>query len=444
MTGELKAVMAPSLRILYAAGPGDVLGTYRHWKDGRDDPSQVSVTYSGQFYDLCREFGDEAYVISNSRSSNSAPNGKIVREGPFLFENRPVRFEDRGGAFYHIGQVWAAIRLVASAIRYRADVAVIVCGSAHWFPMAVLPLLGVKVVNSLHCVLWRKNRPLTGVPKIVWKLNRLFFNRAVSTILSASRDISDQLEEVTGKDHQPIVEFLPTYRRESFDGNGPPPVPHTPFRVFFAGRIERNKGVFHLLEIARRFASEGRTDIEFDVCGNGSALDELRAAVTQSGLGERFRCHGHCAKPVMRQMYAQCHAVIVPTTSDFIEGFNQVVAEGVLGGRPVITSSVCPALEYVRQAVVEVPPDDTRAYGDAILRLADDQEFYDSRVHGCHGAQEQFYDPARGWGSTLRKALAPLRMLRGPMRREALRVNRLERAVLEHKAADSLVTRASC
>ena len=37
------------LRILYAAGPGNVLGTYRHWRGGEDDPSQVAMTYSGQF-----------------------------------------------------------------------------------------------------------------------------------------------------------------------------------------------------------------------------------------------------------------------------------------------------------------------------------------------------------------------------------------------------------
>ena len=45
----------PPLRILYAAGPGDVIGTYRHWKEGRDDPSQIAITYSGQFYSLCKE-----------------------------------------------------------------------------------------------------------------------------------------------------------------------------------------------------------------------------------------------------------------------------------------------------------------------------------------------------------------------------------------------------
>jgi hypothetical protein len=56
-----------------------------------------------------------------------------------------------------------------------------------------------------------------------------------------------------------------------------------------------------------------------------------------------------------------------------------------------------------------VPPDDVRGYGDAILRLADDPVFYESRMNGCRGAQEQFYDLDRGWGAALRRALAPLR-----------------------------------
>ena len=41
----------------------------------------------------------------------------------------------------------------------------IACGSCHWFPLRVLPWLGIKVVPSLHCVLWKKYRPLGTVPR---------------------------------------------------------------------------------------------------------------------------------------------------------------------------------------------------------------------------------------------------------------------------------------
>src|SRR6185437_9977736 len=73
-------------------------------------------------------------------------------------------------------------------------------------------------------------------------------------------------------------------------------------------------------------------------------------------------------------------------TTDFIEGFNKVVAEGILAGKPVITSSVCPALEYVADGIVEVPPNDTQAYvGSPFQRSADRIRF--PQFHGREPAK---------------------------------------------------------
>ena len=66
--------------------------------------------------------------------------------------------------------------------------------------------------------------------------------------------------------------------------------------------------------------------------------------------------------------FASSHAVIVPTTSRFEEGFNMVCAEAILAGRPVITSAVCPALAYIREAAIEVQPDNIDQYYQAILQ----------------------------------------------------------------------------
>ena len=120
----------------------------------------------------------------------------------------------------------------------------------------------------------------------------------------------------------------------------------------------------------------------------------------KSGLCRSDICRGRHAG-----WYQKAHLVVAPTTSESIEGLNKVVVEAVLAGRPVVTSRVCPALEYVRDAVLEVPPDDTRAYGDAVLRLVDDKALYEQKRRGCASSTEQFYDPAQGWGATLRKAL---------------------------------------
>lgn len=77
---------ASPLRIVYAAGPGDVIGTYHHWAAGRDDPSQVAVTYSSQFYDFCRETPACGYVISSNKRKDR------VEQENLIVEHRPVLF----------------------------------------------------------------------------------------------------------------------------------------------------------------------------------------------------------------------------------------------------------------------------------------------------------------------------------------------------------------
>ncbi len=393
---------AKKLRVLYAAGPGNVIDVYNYWVKGEDYPSQVSVTWSGQFYDVCRDLDAEAYVISLCKDKN------LIQDSRFLIEHRPGKFRRASGILYHFGQFGYGLGLIASAIRFRANVAVISDGTTHWFILSLLPWLGVQVVPSLQCVLWHKYGSRSKAEEFILRLSRNFFAKDCLAILSMSEDISEQVVQLTSGRNRPILEYQPIYRRIQFTGINDPDERRSPFRVMFAGRIEREKGVFDLLEIAQRFAAEGRQDIKFDVCGKGSALDSLRLAAKEAGVDSAFACHGHCNKSQMRQMFNRSHVVIVPTRKSFVEGFNQVVAEGVLSGRPVVTSAVCPALSYVKDAVVEVPPEDIQGYGDALLKLCDDHEFYEQKRRGCLALQEQFYDSSRGWGTKLKSILVAI------------------------------------
>lgn len=394
------AARHPRLRLLLAAGPGDVVGTFRHWREGRDDPGQVAVTYSGQFFDVCRQLGATGYAIAHH------PRRDRMREGNLLVEHRLIPFiKSRSAALYHAGQLWSALRFIGTAVRVRADMLVIYDGTCHWFPLRVLPWLGVKVVPSIHCTFSRQGaRPPGMIGRAIRALNIPFWRHGAAAVLSASREITSQLDRLANAGHAPVIEFLPTYRRGAFPTECPPTAP--PFRVLFVGRIETFKGVFHLLEIAARLASAGRTDIEFDLCGDGTALPELTRKAAELNLATRFRLHGHCSRPVMREMFRNAHAVIAPTTTQFAEGFNQVVAEAILAGRPVITSSVCPALDYVRPGAVEVPPDDVAGYMNAIVRLADDKALYEEKRRACAAIAGQFYETSRGWSEALARAIA--------------------------------------
>lgn len=395
--------MAKPLRILYAIGPEDVIEAYNFWIKGEDTPSQVSMPFSSQFYEACKSLDAKGYVIAE------ASQPAIVRDERFIIECRPVPLKNARGIFYHGRQLLRGLQLLQVAISFQANVIIADSGTTYWFVLSLFSWLGIKVIPSLHCTLWRKYSGQTLGEKITLRLSRNLFKSGCHKIHVVSHDIAEQIAELTGGIHQPVYKFLPTYRRSDFASIAPPAKETSPFRVLFAGRVEYNKGVFDLLEIAASFASSGIKDIIFDICGAGSALEALRQQAKQANLDDFFICHGYCNKPQMREMFGKSHAVIVPTRTDFIEGFNRVVSESILSGRPVITSAVCPALFYVLDAVIEVPPNDVTAYANAVLQLYNNPHIYEQKRLATLKLQDQFYNINNSWGAMLKASLLTIR-----------------------------------
>jgi glycogen synthase len=384
------------LRVFYAAGPGDVIGTYRHWVRGQDDPAEPSVAYSGQFYDVCRAHGAAALVVT------ACPRRDTLRAGALRIVQRPYRLRTARGAWFHLGQLWNGLRLVCAAVRFRADLAIIAEGS-HWFVFALLRLAGVRVVPALHNLL---NVPRRGPAlRRIAGLNRWFFRRHTYAVLSASAAITRELGAWRGAVGSPVIEFLPLYRRRTFAALPAADWRTRPFRILFIGRIEPEKGVFDLLDVARRLLAAGH-DIRVDFCGDGSVLPELRQRVAVLGLADRVACHGPCAQIGVRRLLAACQLVVVPTRAAIGEGFNMVTAEAILAGRPVVTSRVCAALDYVRPAVIEVPPDDVAGYCRAIADLLADPGLYARKAQACAALQAQLYDAALSFGAALERVIA--------------------------------------
>jgi len=311
------------------------------------------------------------------------------------------------GVLFHVGRLWYGLRLVASAVLEPADV-VVAAGGTQWFLLGLLPLLGVKVVPSLHCALWPTGRR----PKDLWGrvqqfLDGFFWRRGAAATICVSPECERQVREIAGAVRGPIVQARAHYRREYLDKVCAPPAHgERPFRVLMAGRVERLKGMFDLLSVAERLERERPGQFAWEVCGSGGALDELREAVRQKGIEKSFTLMGHLERAEMARALGRAHAVVVPTKSGFAEGLNKSAVEAVLAGRPVVTSRLSNVLELLGPAVVEVPPDDVTAYGDAIIRLSQDVRFYEEKLRACAAVQGQFYDPERSWQAALRRALA--------------------------------------
>jgi len=386
-------------RIAYLSGPSEAVSVYREWSENKKQ-NFFGTNYMKQFFQVCLELNAEAYVITTVAAGYS-----IWRKDGLIIENRPLASSLKG-AMYHLAMVGWYARLAPKLIQFKPDVLIVTANQNYWFLLFYLRWLGIPIVPSFHCVLWPKYAPLRRSWRALLGLNRLFILRHIKAALVASKDIAHQLNSLVGKTNIEVAEHLPTYPPAQFASiPSPLAVPRPPFRIFFAGRIEANKGIYDLVEIARRLNAIRPGTFIFDVCGVGGELESLRQLVAKLALANVVNCHGYLESQQLSVVLGSSHAVIVPTTSSFEEGFNMVCAEAILAGRPVITSPVCPALQYIRAAAVEVPPDSVEQYCQSILRLYDNGEFYKQKQGACATLQAQFYDPQNSWAEKLKMVL---------------------------------------
>ena len=164
----------------------------------------------------------------------------------------------------------------------------------------------------------------------------------------------------------------------------------------FVGRIIHDKGVFDVLDMAKSIEAQAPGRVQWELCGSGPGLGELRRRQAEMGLAEVVMIRGWTSPADLRDVHARSHVSIVPTRSSFNEGLAMTAAEAVLAGRPVITNPVVPALEVLRPACVEAKTDDVDSYVMAILRLINDQNHYRILCEACADLQGQFYDREQG------------------------------------------------
>jgi len=386
--------------IAYAAGPGDVAGTYRRWAQGQIDPNEVSETYSGQFFEQVRKLDLSAFVIA------SHPRRELIEDGRFTIEHLPNKRLGKRGLSFHIADIGYWLVVMWRIKRARCSVAVI-SDMEHWWLLTLLRLTGVKVVPTLHCTFWPKGfRPTGRKDRFIQTLNGWFWQHVPSATIVVSPECQRQVELVAGNRISGVIlQGLAKYRSEYFAAMQPPTWSDRPFRLMYAGRIEENKGVFDLVTLMQRLIVDSRFDACLEVCGDGSALPALRQEVRCAGLESSIKLHGKLAQADMFEVFQRCHAVIVPTTGAFAEGFNQVVAEGVLSGRPVVATSVCPANEIFPRSVIEVRPGDVGQMTEAITRLSTDQTWYNTARSYSSKEGKPLYDEDQSWGAAVRGAL---------------------------------------
>jgi glycosyltransferase involved in cell wall biosynthesis len=106
-------------------------------------------------------------------------------------------------------------------------------------------------------------------------------------------------------------------------------------RLLFLGWLEREKGIFELLEACRRLAET--SDFALDVVGEGHASAQARAFVATHRLDTRVAFRGWLYGVQLREVLASADVLVLPS---WAEGLPNAMVEAMAAGLAVVVSAV--------------------------------------------------------------------------------------------------------
>lgn len=111
-------------------------------------------------------------------------------------------------------------------------------------------------------------------------------------------------------------------------------------RILFLGRIERYKGVFHLVDafslIGQRFP---KIKCSLTIAGDGNDIEELRQYIKRRGLSELdIKVPGYVRGRDKAKIFSDNDIFCLPTSHD--EGMPNSILEAMAFGMPIVSSSV--------------------------------------------------------------------------------------------------------
>ncbi|MGK2962609.1 MAG: glycosyltransferase family 4 protein [Gemmatimonadaceae bacterium] len=195
---------------------------------------------------------------------------------------------------------------------------------AHWwFPSGITGQLVSKVsakplVTTLHGT---DVRMAKAIPS-----SRPFFRgvlKSSAAVTTVSSWLASQVEELKPGVNA-IVAPMPVATERFVPGRA-----REVARFLFAGRLNRQKGLDHLLKALATM----NLPAMLDVVGEGADAKSLRLLASQLGVSDRVVWHGQLDQDGLLRMYQAATAVVVPSTD---EGLGLVAAEALLCESPVV------------------------------------------------------------------------------------------------------------
>jgi glycosyltransferase involved in cell wall biosynthesis len=210
-------------------------------------------------------------------------------------------------------------RAIGAARRFAADVV-----HAHWwFPSGVVARIASATTKKAYVTtLHGTDVRLAAQFAPARTLFRGVLKRS-ARVTTVSSWLASEVERLTNLP-RPLIAPMPVATERFVPGTS-----RHPNRLLFAGRLNKQKGLEHLL----RGLAAMRELAMLDVVGEGSDAASLKRLASQLGVSDRVVWHGQLAPDGLLRMYQAATAVVVPSVN---EGLGLVAAEALLCETPVI------------------------------------------------------------------------------------------------------------
>jgi glycosyltransferase involved in cell wall biosynthesis len=273
----------------------------------------------------------------------------------------------------HAGQ------LVVRLARFRPDIAYVHAASGlsftrDWALMAIARLAGAKVVCHYH-----------GTTHTVFPSAETGFGRTCGRLMMAAAHrvivlgptYRDAFSRAWARDD---IEWCPNLvdveQFRSVPRDEPAPWLRPGERgVLFMGRLSPPKGIHELFDAMPRIL-EKHPEARFVLCGVAETEAQepvLRAEVVRRGVADHVTFLGSLEGREKVRAYVTSSVFVCPS---WTEAFPLVIPECAAAGLPMVITRVGAIPDYVKDGEdgFLIPPRDSRAVAEAVLRLLDDEQ----------------------------------------------------------------------